>query len=55
MTPQEIYDHRLPDEDPPEDIEAAIQANEEVTDDPEIPWRIRRQAQQWLTELYAIR
>lgn len=55
MTPQEQYDYRMPPEDPPEDIEDAIEHNEIIVDDPDVPWRIRRQAQRQLTELYAMR
>jgi uncharacterized protein (UPF0147 family) len=55
MTPQEQYDSRLPPEDPPEDIEEAIHHNEDVAEDPEVPWRVRLQALRHLTELYAMR
>lgn len=51
MTPQEIYDSRLPPEDPPDDIDAEIERLEDMEEDPEISGLLRRRVRRQLMEL----
>jgi len=51
MTPQEIYDSRLPPEDPPDNIDAEMERLQDMEEDPEISGLLRRRVHRQLMEL----